>query len=70
MTYTTYTAQEGDRWDLVSYKAYGDPYQIASLLAANPSVPIKDVIPAGTVLNIPVIEQESLSGDLLPPWKQ
>lgn len=67
---TTYTTQEGDRWDNVSYKAYGDPYQIATLLAANPSVPIKDVIPAGTVLTVPVIEQEALSSDLLPPWKR
>jgi phage tail protein X len=70
MSITSYTAQEGDRWDLVSYKAYGDPYQIEALLAANPSVVIADTIPAGTVLNVPVIEQSALSSELLPPWKR
>lgn len=70
MSFTTYTTKAGERWDNVSYNAYGDPYQIEMILEANPTVRISDVIPEGTVLNIPIIEQETLSGSILPPWKQ
>ena len=67
---TTYTAKQGDRWDTVAYKAYGDPLRISDIIAANPNVPIRDEIKAGTVLNIPFIPEPTLDESLLPPWKR
>ena len=67
---TTYTAKQGDRWDTVAFKAYGDATRINELIEANPKVPIKDEIAAGTVLNIPFIPEPTLDAELLPPWKR
>lgn len=66
-----YTVTEGERWDNVSSIAYGTPFEIQRLIKANPNVPIQELIPGGTVLELPVID-ESIVADksLLPPWKR
>lgn len=70
--FITYTTIEGDRWDNLSYRAYGDPMLYGIITAANPLVPITDLIPGGTQLSIPIIDTavSSLDTSLLPPWKQ
>lgn len=70
MANTTYTTKQGERWDTVAYKAYGDAMRINELIQANPNVPITDEIPANTVLNIPIIAEPTLDANLLPPWKR
>ena len=70
MAQTTYTTKPGDRWDLVSYSAYGDINKISDLIAANPRVPISAIIAENTVLNIPILDTQVLEADLLPPWKR
>jgi hypothetical protein len=66
-----YTTLEGERWDNVAYKAYGNPGLSKILIEANPEVKISDVLTAGTILNIPVQEEVSVitAAELLPPWK-
>lgn len=70
MTYTKYTTVQGDRWDTVAHKAYGDPMKISPIIEANPNVPKSPVILAGTVLYIPIQDRETITPSILPPWKQ
>lgn len=58
---------EGDRWDLIADRAYGDPYDYERIIAANPHIPIRPVLPAGLRVRVPVVEAPSVGG--LPPWK-
>jgi len=67
---TQYTTKEGERWDTIAFKAYGDPLKIKEIADANPNVPLRDTIPTNTVLNVPVIPEPTLDETLLPPWKR
>lgn len=58
---------EGDRWDLIAYRAYGDAYAYERIIVANPHIPIRPVLPAGLVVRVPVIAAPGVGG--LPPWK-
>lgn len=66
-----YITLEGERWDTVSWKAYGSVELIPLIAAANPSVPITDRLLAGVTLIIPVIDSgdKVVDTNLLPPWK-
>lgn len=72
MALTNYKTVQGDRWDTVSYKAYGDATRIKELIEANPELPISSVLPAGIIINIPILDNvdNSISQELLPPWKR
>ncbi len=70
MAYTRYTTVQGDRWDTVSFKAYGDATLYSGIVEANPTVPKDAVIPSGIVLNIPIIDKPTVDISVLPPWKQ
>lgn len=70
MASTLYTTMDGDRWDTIAYKAYGDATQIAVIIAAN-TTPITDTLPGGIDLIIPIVEiANAVSSALLPPWKR
>ncbi len=63
---------QGERWDQISYWAYGSENYIVEIQNANPDVPIYDALPGGIVLKIPIKVAETISVDItkLPPWKQ
>jgi phage tail protein X len=67
-----YKTLQGERWDLISYKMYGSMTGISTLIEANPNVPIDPVIPDGTILIVPIIEDTELNiiTTNLPPWKK
>lgn len=70
---TRYITEENDRWDLIAFKAYGDATKIQGIIDANPAVPIRAVLPAGLIINVPVIDDtqaESATATNLPPWKR
>ena len=69
---TQYITNEGDRWDTISWKAYGSIAFVPDIIAENPTVPITDRLPGGIVLNLPVIAaiEIQVNSDLLPPWKK
>jgi len=71
-SFVEYITKEGERWDTVASKAYGDATNINGIIEANPSASILPILPIGTRLKIPVIEQGEvqLDSDLLPPWKR
>ncbi|MBS1776035.1 MAG: tail protein X [Bacteroidetes bacterium] len=67
-----YITSEGERWDTVSFKVYGTPFEIDRLIQANPNVPVTSRLKGGTVLEVPVMEEYTVTPDkeLLPPWKR
>ena len=67
---TEYTTQDGDRWDLLAYRYYGNAAQTGPLESANLHVPLTPTLPAGIVLRIPVLEIAEIDTTLLPPWKR
>ncbi|ACI98545.1 tail protein X [Rhodospirillum centenum] len=71
MDYLEHITQEGERWDAISWRYYGDPHRYEEIIKANPEVPIARVLPSGLVLRIPLIEVDQLvPADDLPPWKR
>jgi phage tail protein X len=64
------TTTSGDRWDLLAYRFYGDPLRFAPLLQANPALVTRPVLPDGTEVLIPILEEaDPTSPASLPPWR-
>lgn len=68
--FVEYVTQEGDRWDLIALRMYGDGDAYEPIIRANPHVPIRAVLPGGIRLVIPVRETPVLSDPAVPPWKR
>lgn len=69
-TFIEYTTLEGDRWDLIAFRMYGDAYAYEPIVAANPHVPVRPSIAAGVKLLIPVRAQSVVADASVPPWKR
>jgi phage tail protein X len=69
-TYVEYVTREGDRWDQIARRHYGDSYGYERIIAANPTAPIIPILPGGLHLAIPVIPKATASTTNLPPWKR
>lgn len=65
--YLTHVTTEGERWDALAWRYYGDAHRYPPIMAANPDVPLTGALPAGVTLVIPVLEQHASTEDL-PPW--
>lgn len=67
-----YLVKDGDRWDSIAFKAYGDPTLISGIIEANKATVISAVLVAGTKIVIPILEQGEvvIDSELLPPWKR
>lgn len=63
-----YVTSQGERWDEIAYAFYGNALKTEQLVAANPQYADMLLFPAGCVLNIPKLEEET--AESLPPWKQ
>lgn len=70
--FVEYITKDGDRWDTIANKAYGDPTLFAGIIEANTATVISPIIQTGTRLIIPILEQNEIEVDaeLLPPWKR
>ena len=64
----TYTTIQGDVWDLIAYKLYGDEKYMKNLIEANWKHIDVVVFSSGTVLNVPDIPEEEIEG--VPPWRK
>lgn len=58
---------EGERWDQLAWRYYGDAHRYLSIVQANPHVPISATLPAALTLAIPVLQPLPTTEDL-PPW--
>lgn len=64
----TYTTTQGQTWDMVAKEVYNDELKTDVLMQNNPKYIDIFVFSAGTILNVPLIEEsESIE---LPPWRQ
>jgi phage tail protein X len=70
--FVEYVSKQGDRWDIIAMKAYGDASLINGLIESNASVVISPIIPLGTRIIVPILESGDIQIDseLLPPWKR
>lgn len=67
MNYIAHVTIEGDTWDRLAYRYYGNARRYPPIIEANPHVPITAGLPAGITLAIPLLESETRIEDL-PPW--
>lgn len=65
----TYTTVQGDKWDSIAYKLYGDTKFTDVLIEANAEYRWKYIFSAGIVLEVPEVETR-ITIDDLPPWKR
>jgi nucleoid-associated protein YgaU len=71
MSYLTHTTLDGERWNALAYRYYGDALQYERIVAANPHVPLTPTLTGGQTLLIPVIEDsQAVAIEDLPPWKR
>lgn len=63
-----YTTIQGDTWDMIAYKVYGNEYRMKELMACNLKYIDVAVFSAGINLITPTIENPVSSK--LPPWKR
>jgi phage tail protein X len=70
--FTEYITSEGDRWDTIATKAYGDPYKVGLIIEANPNLPIDSMFEGGVSVAVPIIDvvTEEVDPNDLPPWKR
>ncbi len=68
--FVEYTTIQGDRWDTVAYKAYGDAMMFPQIAQANRGIPLDVVFVDGVKLKVPVLDAVTLDTNLLPPWKR
>ncbi len=64
-----YITVQGDKWDEIAYKVYGDTRFTDTLFAANPQYRKIYIFSAGIELETPEIGVK-LTTDYLPPWKK
>lgn len=64
-----YLTLQGDMWDSIAHKLYGDTIYTDILIRANPDYREIYIFSEGIVLTVPEIEQRSTANDL-PPWKR
>lgn len=69
--YLEHVTTEGERWDQLATRYYGDPHRYEPIISANPHVPIAPVLPSGFVLRVPVLtDPVQVAAADLPPWKR
>lgn len=69
MAASTYTTVQGDMWDTVAYRLWGNEKLFHYLLAANPACHGMVVFPAGVSLAVPTLTTEQCTTAMDPPWK-
>lgn len=71
-----HTTIDGDRWDMLAWRYYGDQHRQTDLIEANrhlfvsPLIVPPMILPSGMELIIPVIDDEVIVETDLPPWKR
>lgn len=68
--YIEHITKDGDRWDQLAWRYYGDALDYERIIVANPEVAITAALPSGLKLRIPVIEDSAVVSAGMPPWKK
>lgn len=66
-----HVTEEGDRWDLLAWRYYGDPGLYEVILRENvDTIPAPGVfLPAGVAIRIPIVTVEDSPDTGLVPWR-
>jgi phage tail protein X len=65
----TYNTIQGDTWDWIAKKHYGDEFAIPPLLDANPEYMDVVIFPSGVALVIPELPEGYDADKTMPPWR-
>lgn len=67
----TYMTSLGDTWDKIAFNVLGDEKYTENLMAANQDEKLLSTVifDAGTVINIPEIDESNQTDESLPPWR-
>jgi phage tail protein X len=65
---TTYTTIQGDTWDWISKKVYGNERFMHHLIEANPKHHDRVFFPANITIRVPDVDVTQVA--ILPPWKR
>lgn len=68
MTKCVYKTIQGDTWDGIAVKVYGDEKYMNELLEANQAYREIIIFPANVSLSLPDIQTQTTT--ILPPWKK
>lgn len=68
MTKRVYKTIQGDTWDGIAVKVYGDEKYMNDLLKANQTYRETIIFPANVSLSLPEIQAQTTT--ILPPWKK
>ena len=63
----THTTTEGERWDQLAWRYYGDAHRYGPIADANPNVPLNATLPSGLTLASPLLTARPTAQDV-PPW--
>lgn len=66
--YSIYRTIQGDTFDSIALKLYGNEFKSIEIINANPDYSHIVEFPEGTILQIPVLSEEANTS--LPPWKR
>ena len=66
----TYRTIQGDAWDSISLKVYGDEKYMDLLITANWREQQRVIFPAGIELQVPPLPADVQQNRNLPPWRQ
>lgn len=64
---STYTTSQGDTWDGVAYRLWGEERLFDQLMRANPEHLHVVVFPSGVTLSVPEVQTPTQTLEL-PPW--
>ena len=68
MTKRVYKTIQGDTWDGIAVKVYGDEKYMNELLEANQAYREIIIFPVNVSLSLPNIQTQTAT--ILPPWKK
>lgn len=66
----TVTTRQGDTFDILSKRLYGDEHYMHVLINANIQHRKTVIFPYGVVLNVPEVDTTAADTIDLPPWKR
>lgn len=67
-TVLKHIVKQGERWDNLAYHYYGDALAYSRIIDANPHMSFCEVLPAGAVVFIPILNIKPTNNDKMPPW--
>ena len=65
----TYQTVQGDTWDLMAHKLYGNVFLLPPLLEANRQYLDVVIFPSGIILQVPELQAEQIADADVPPWR-